>query len=130
MWRRCIAAAYAPEAIYGASPTTSPARSANRPAYPRSPQRASWRERAHRARPSSAASCGGSASAATTARTFWRVAGPALRAGQVEELIQTAVVSHHLIEFTRECLRGAQEASFYAPSQPPPLRLRPEKVSS
>ncbi|MGH7399578.1 MAG: hypothetical protein ACRELW_18815, partial [Candidatus Rokuibacteriota bacterium] len=43
-------------------------------------------------------------------------AGPALRAGQVEEMIQAAVVSHHLIEFTRQCLRGAREASFYAPS--------------
>jgi hypothetical protein len=51
-------------------------------------------------------------------RTFWRVAGPALRAGQVEEMIQAAVVSHHLIEFTRQCLRGAHEASFYAPSRP------------
>jgi len=27
-------------------------------------------------------------------------------------------VSHHLIEFTRQCLRGAQEASFYAPRVP------------
>jgi hypothetical protein len=39
-------------------------------------------------------------------------------------MIQTAVVSHHLIEFTRQCLRGAQEASFYAPrvptARPPP----------
>ena len=34
-------------------------------------------------------------------------------------MIQAAVVSHHLIEFTRQCLRGAQEASFYAPSLPP-----------
>ena len=71
--------------------------------------------------------------------TFWRLAGPALRAGQVEEMIQAAVVSHHLIEFTRQCLRGAQEASFYAPSlprppaEPPalhPIRLRREEVSS
>jgi hypothetical protein len=26
------------------------------------------------------------------------------------------VVSHHLIEFTRDCLRGAGESSFYAPT--------------
>jgi hypothetical protein len=71
-------------------------------------------------------------------RTFWRVAAPALRAGQVEEMIQAAVVSHHLIEFTRQCLRGVREASFYAPSlphpsaEPPrlhPIRLRREEVS-
>jgi hypothetical protein len=58
--------------------------------------------------------------------TFWRVAGPALRAGQLEEMLQAAVVSHHLIQFTRQCLRGVQEASFYAPK----LQLKPEEVSS
>jgi len=50
-------------------------------------------------------------------RTFWRMAGPALRQGQVEPLIHTAVVSHHLIEFTRQCVRGARESSFYAPAR-------------
>jgi hypothetical protein len=48
-------------------------------------------------------------------RTFWRLALPALRGGQMAELIHVAVVSHHLIEFTRDCLRGAGESSFYAP---------------
>jgi hypothetical protein len=51
-------------------------------------------------------------------RTFWRMAGPALRSGHVEDLIHVAVVSHHLIEFTRDCVRGAGEASFYAPTVP------------
>jgi hypothetical protein len=53
------------------------------------------------------------------------VARPALRRGQIEELVQTAVVSHHLIEFTRQCLRGAQEASFYAPRVPTALSPPP-----
>jgi hypothetical protein len=51
-------------------------------------------------------------------------------------MIQAAVVSHHLIEFTRQCLRGAREASFYAPSRPRPsaaalrpIRLQREEVS-
>jgi hypothetical protein len=48
-------------------------------------------------------------------RIFWRVAWPALRRGQVEALFNVAVVSHHLIEFTQDCLRGNGEASFYAP---------------
>jgi hopanoid C-2 methylase len=38
-----------------------------------------------------------------------------LRAGKVEQLIHIAMVSHHLIQFTRDCLRGAGESSFYAP---------------
>jgi hypothetical protein len=49
-------------------------------------------------------------------RTFWRMAGPALRQGRIEELIHVAVISHHLIEFTRDCLGGAGESSFYAPA--------------
>jgi hypothetical protein len=45
-------------------------------------------------------------------------------------MIQAAVVSHHLIEFTRQCLRGAQEASFYAPSRPaaPPAPVEPPRL--
>ena len=44
-----------------------------------------------------------------------RLAWPALKSGQIEGLIHTAIVSHHLIEFTRDCLRGLGETSFYAP---------------
>ena len=137
MWRRCIAAAYAPEAIYRRFAHNLAHTFAKRPTYPRSRHRASWRNVV-----SGLALLGrivwrigirGDYRA-----TFWRVTGPALRAGQVEEMIQAAVVSHHLIEFTRQCLRGAQEASFYAPSLPPPpapppalhpIRLRREEVS-
>src|SRR5262249_19461809 len=49
-------------------------------------------------------------------RTFWRFALARLRAGELEHLIHIAVVSHHLIQFTRDCLRGAGESSFYAPA--------------
>ena len=135
MWRRCIAAAYAPEAIYRRFAHNLAHTFARRPAYPRSPHRTSGRNVL--------------SGLALLARivwrigirgdyrgTFWRVAGPALRAGRVEEMIQAAVVSHHLIEFTRQCLRGAREASFYAPSRPRPsaaalrpIRLQREEVS-
>src|SRR5919204_13452 len=54
-------------------------------------------------------------------RTFWRLAWPALKAGRIEALIHVAVVSHHLIEFTRDCVRGVGESSFYAPGATPPL---------
>ena len=137
MWRRCIAAAYAPEAIYRRFAHNLAHTFAKRPAYPRSRHRASWRNTV------SGLALLGRIVWRIGVRgdyrgTFWRVAGPALRAGQIEEMIQAAVVSHHLIEFTRQCLRGAQEASFYAPSLPPspaphpalhPIRLRREEVS-
>jgi radical SAM superfamily enzyme YgiQ (UPF0313 family) len=115
MWRRCIGAAYAPEAIYERFAHNLAHTFARRPAFPRSPHRASWRNVV-----SGLALLGrifwriGVRS--DYRRTFWKVAGSALRGGQVEEMIQAAVVSHHLIEFTRQCLAGVQEASFYAPS--------------
>ena len=126
MWRRCIAAAYAPEAIYRRFAHNLAHTFAKRPPYPRSPHRASWRNAV-----SGLALLGRIVwrigVRGDYRRTFWRVAGPALRRGQVEEMIQAAVVSHHLIEFTRQCLRGLHEASFYAPSHPaaPPAFIEP-----
>ena len=124
MWRRAIAAAYAPEAIYRRFEHNILHTFARRPAYPRNPIRTAWRNVA-----------GGLALLTRILwrigvrgdyrRTFWRVAGPALRRGQIEALIETAVVSHHLIEFTRQCLRGAHEASFYAPRVPTAPSLPP-----
>lgn len=46
-------------------------------------------------------------------RTFWRMAKPALRKGQIEELIHIALVAHHLITYARECEQGMQMASNY-----------------
>src|SRR5258705_5987293 len=48
-------------------------------------------------------------------RTFWRLAWPSLKSGEIEGLLHAAIVSHHLIEFTGDCLRGLGETSFYAP---------------
>jgi radical SAM superfamily enzyme YgiQ (UPF0313 family) len=129
MWRRAIGAAYAPEAIYRRFAHNLAHTFARRPSYPRNPRRASARHLL-----SGLALLGRIVWRVGVRgdyrRTFWRVAGPALRRGQLEELIQAAVVSYHLIEFTRQCLRGAPEASFYAPRVPTapsapsrPLRL-------
>jgi len=49
-------------------------------------------------------------------RTFWRMAWSALRARDLETLINVGVVSHHLIQFTRDCLDGYGESCFYAPT--------------
>ena len=51
-------------------------------------------------------------------RIFWRAALPMVRTGNLDALINIAVVSHHLIEFTRQCARGVRESSFYAPQAP------------
>jgi hopanoid C-2 methylase len=47
-------------------------------------------------------------------RPFWRAALPALRRGQIDAALSMGVVAHHMIRFTREALRGEQNASFYS----------------
>ena len=47
-------------------------------------------------------------------RTFWRLARPALKRGDVESVIHAGLVGHHLIRFARDCEAGIGEYSFYA----------------
>jgi hypothetical protein len=47
-------------------------------------------------------------------RPFWRTAAKALRRGQIEAVFGMGFIAHHLIEFSREALRGEQNASFYS----------------
>ncbi len=47
-------------------------------------------------------------------RHFWRAAGHALRRGQIDAVLGMGFVAYHLIEFSREALRGQQNASFYS----------------
>lgn len=62
-------------------------------------------------------------------RLYWDVCGPLLRQGRMEEVMHIAVVSHHLITFSRECADGIAEASFYAdPSKVASDRFAPQTV--
>jgi radical SAM superfamily enzyme YgiQ (UPF0313 family) len=45
---------------------------------------------------------------------FWRTAKHALKHGQIDAVMGMGFVSYHLIRFTREALRGEQNASFYS----------------
>jgi radical SAM superfamily enzyme YgiQ (UPF0313 family) len=47
-------------------------------------------------------------------KIFWKMAIPALKKGDIEALIHVGLVSHHLIQFTRDALRGEQGAAFYS----------------
>ena len=117
MWRECITAAYEPHAIYERFAYNIAHTFANRKDVPTSPQRASW---------SNILMGFGLLGRilwrigirSDYRRTFWRLAGPALRSGNIEAVIHVAVVSHHLIEFTRDCIHGRGESSFYSPSAP------------
>jgi radical SAM superfamily enzyme YgiQ (UPF0313 family) len=115
MWRRCIAAAYEPEALYARYAHQQTHTFPNRFDYPRNAQRESWDNMKMgfgllgriiwrigiRGR---------------YRRTFWRMAWPALKAGKIEPLIHIATVTYHLIAFTEDCLRGKGESSFYSPA--------------
>lgn len=117
VWLRCITTVYEPDEIYRRFAYNVEHTFPRRFPYPTSPHRASW--------------CNAVMGCALLGRvlwrvgirgdyrrTFWRMAWPALRTGKIEELVHIAVVSHHLIEFTRQCARGARESSFYAPVVP------------
>lgn len=114
MWLRCITAVYEPAALYQRFAHNMGYTFARRLDFPSNPQRASWRN----------LKMGLGVLARVMwrigirgdyRRTFWRMVWPALRAGRIEDLIHTTVVSYHLIEFTRQCARGVRESSFYAP---------------
>ena len=47
-------------------------------------------------------------------RRYWRAARHALRRGQIDAVMGMGFVGYHLIQFTREALRGDQNASFYS----------------
>jgi radical SAM superfamily enzyme YgiQ (UPF0313 family) len=117
-WTRCVTGAYEPAAVYRRFRHNQARTFSNRLAFPANRRRASWRN-----------VLDGAAILGRVVwrigvrgdyrRVFWAMALPALRAGRIEEVIHTAVVSHHLIEFTRRALRGRREAAFYAPSREP-----------
>jgi len=123
MWRRCITAAYTPEALYARYAHHIAHTFSRRLPYPSNPRRAAW--------PNVRMGLGILARLVWRIgvrgdyrRTFWQLAWPALKAGQIEPLLHAAVVSHHLIEFTRDALQGLGEASFYAPTTVTPRTPR------
>jgi len=63
-------------------------------------------------------------------RHYWRAARHALRRGQIDAVMGMGFVAYHLIQFTREALRGEQNASFYSThernGQKPPAVAPPE----
>jgi hopanoid C-2 methylase len=47
-------------------------------------------------------------------RLFWKMTLKTLSQGKIEECIHTAMVTHHMIMFARECVRDEAEKSFYS----------------
>jgi hopanoid C-2 methylase len=111
-WRRCIAHAYEPERLYARFAHQLRATYANRLATP-------GKARLTRANLRRGATLFFNllirvGLLADYRRPFWRVALQAFKLGQIESLFGIGFTSYHLIEFTREALRGDQNASFYS----------------
>jgi hopanoid C-2 methylase len=47
-------------------------------------------------------------------KPFWQATRYALRRGQIDAVFGMGFIAHHLIQFTREALRGEQNASYYS----------------
>lgn len=113
MWHHCITTAYEPEFLYERFAYNVKHTYANRIKVPNSP-----------ARTSSANIRKGLTLLSNLLirvglfshyrQTFWKMALPALKSGDIESLISVALVSHHLIQFTAECTKGHESASFYS----------------
>jgi radical SAM superfamily enzyme YgiQ (UPF0313 family) len=112
-WRRCLRAAYEPCAILGRFAHQLEHTYRRRRELPaRPPSLADLR----RGVPILARVLWRVGVRADWRREFWRVALPALRRGQVEEVVHVALVTHHMVSFAREATSGAHaEASFYSP---------------
>lgn len=114
MWRRCIAKVYDPEEVYGRFEHQMQHTYPNRKRLSARARRRSWAEM-RRGLATLLSVVWHVGLRADYRRCFWRMALAALRRGQIEELIQVAVVAHHLIQFSRECLSDRGEKCFYSP---------------
>jgi len=112
-WRRCIAFAYQPDSLYQRYAHQMEHTYPNRIPLPNSPARLCWKNIKR----------GISILANIVVKiglfggyrsTFWRMAKPAFKRGDIEGLIHVGLVAHHLIQFAKECGRGDEAASFYA----------------
>jgi hopanoid C-2 methylase len=113
MWRRVITTAYTPEFLYERYQYQVNYTYRNRIVAPNSPARVNW-SNIKKALIMMGNILIRMGIFSDYRKTFWNLAGPALKAGQIEDVLGTGWTSYHLIEFARECARGDESASFYS----------------
>jgi hopanoid C-2 methylase len=125
MWRRTMARAYEPEALFARYEHQASAVWPNRFPRPASPQRVSWRN--IRIGMTILAKVLWKAGVRSDyRRTFWSYAWPKLKRGDIEEVIHAGLVAHHLIRFAREAAAGTANASHYSAKLREPIRTAAE----
>jgi radical SAM superfamily enzyme YgiQ (UPF0313 family) len=113
MWRRVITTAYSPEFLYERYQYQVDYTYANRIVPPNSPARVNW-PNIKKALIMMGNILIRMGLLSSYRQTFWKLAGPALKAGKIEDVIGTGWASYHLIEFAKECAAGEESASFYS----------------
>ena len=111
-WKRCIAHAYDPERLYERFRHQIEATYANRLVTP--PRARLTRSNLKRGLTLAANLLVRVGLMADYRRPFWRMAWQAIKRGQIDALFGVGFIGYHLIEFSREALRGQQNASFYS----------------
>ena len=108
-WRRCVARAYEPEALFARFVHQLNATYARRLNPPR---RVTWRD--VRYGMGVLARLLAIAGTSSYRAAFWRFTLPLLRRGDIERVIAVGMVAHHLIMFARAAASGHENASFYS----------------
>lgn len=113
MWRRCITTAYEPEFLYQRFAYNMEHTYPNRINVPNSPARTSPANirKGLRILANILIRVG---VLSHYRKTFWKMAYPKFKAGKIESIIHVGLVAHHLIQFTAECSKGEESASFYS----------------
>jgi len=120
-WRRCMGKAYQPEKLFARYAYQCAYTYANRLKVPVSPELKSWAN-IKRALIMLRNIFWKVGVLGDYRRTFWKFALGRLRQGDIEGLIASSLVGHHLIVFARDASRGHQNASNYS------IRLRESSV--
>jgi radical SAM superfamily enzyme YgiQ (UPF0313 family) len=115
MWRKCIAEAYTPEAVYARFDRQMEETFPNRKKL----GAAKGRVTPHNIRRGItllARTIWYAGVLSDYRKVFWKMAWPRLKQLEIEEIIHVGMVSYHLISYARECAAGKGETSFYSPS--------------
>jgi len=120
-WRRCMEVAYQPEKLYARYQYQCDYTYANRKQVPVAPELKTW-PNIKRALIMLRNIFWKVGVLGDYRRVFWKFALGRLRRGDIEGLIGSATIAHHLIKFARDACVGQQNASNYS------IRLREASV--
>lgn len=113
MWQRCITTAYEPEFLFQRFAYQCEHTYPNRIKPPKSAARVN-KENVRRGLTMMAKLFLYAGVLSSYRDTFWKMAKPEIKKGKIERLLSIGLVAHHLIEFTKECSKGIESASFYS----------------